>query len=887
MNLASDGSIPAANTDPNLIDPWGIAASPTGYLWAGDNGTNVATLYDGSGTPQSLVVSIPGGSPTGVAFNPYATTSPNEFVISSGTSSGPATFLFASLSGEITGWNANVPPPTPSTSAQAAATVAAEFTGLAMATSAGSDFLYAADFHDDDVDVFDSNFNPVGSFTDATLPAGYPPYNIANIGGDLYVTFALQDTAKQNPVPGLGNGYVDVFSPAGVLLDQLIANGLLDEPWGIAPAPSDFGQFSGDLLVANHGNGQIEAFDPTTGALVGPFLDGSGVPVSIDGLRGLSFGNGGSACATNTLYFTAGPVGGAHGLLGSLAPQVLQTGPTSVVSTATIMEAALKASVVNVSAVEGNPFIGVVANFTDDNVFSQPGDYTATIDWGDGSPTTTGTVLAGNTLGSYIVEVGLLPTDSNAKVYTEETGGADHPQPFNITVTIAENDGDTSVTADGFANVADAPLLPGVGIPVTGTIDAGYAIAANPFTVATFVDTNADATPSDFVTDGQSGVALVDWGDGSTSLGKVVDNGPVSGGESFAVQDDHTYLKGGTFEIKISITDIGGKTTSATSNVVVNALHATVVNVSAVEGNTFTGVVANFTDDNTTATASDFTAAINWGGAGTGSSLSILPGNGVGAFIVLGTFTYANETGSALQPQPDNISVTITDGGVGGQSAVTADGFANVADAALVPAGPINLGSVLEGTTPAGVAVASFSDADMFASATDFLATIDWGDGTAGGCRDGGGGTFIVTGTKPSPYLKIGPAEIKVSVLDIGGKSASMVADLSVVNAPLVAGPSVTLTGTEGQPLLAPPNASPLVATLPAGVTSTDLVTVATFTDSNPYAPATDATASIDWGDGSTGAGTIVPDGLCLRGQRNLRRAGPTNIPRWEPTTSS
>ncbi len=831
VNLVSNGAYPAANTDANLVNPWGIAASPTGPFWVGNNGTSLATLDNGAGTPQSLVVSIPGGSPTGVAFNPFAATSPSEFVISSGSSSGPAIFLFATQSGQIDGWNPSVPPPAPSTSAQVAVSIpGAQFTGLALATNGGSDVLYAADFHNGVVDMFDANFNLTGSFTDPALPAGYAPYNVTNIGGYLYVTFAKQDAAAQNPVPGLGEGFVDVFSPAGALLTQLVANAPLDEPWGVALAPADFGQFSGDLLVANSGDGRINAFNPATGAFVGALVDGSNNPIVIPGLHGLSFGNGGSAGAANTLFFTAGSTSGNQGLLGSLTPTPF---------TAQVGEAALKASVVNVSAVEGNPFVGVVANFTDDNPYSQPGDFTATINWGDGSPPSTGTVQPGNGLGAYVVVVD--SADHNTHTYADETGSPNHLGPYNISVTIAENDGGASVSADGFASVADAPLIQAVGLSPPGTLDANVAIPG--FTVATFVDTNPGALPSDFVSEGQPGMALIDWGDGSTSLGTVVGSGG-----NFSVQTTgHTYLKGGPFQIKTSIVDIGGKTASATTNVLVNAIHASIVNVSAVEGNVFSGVIANFTDDNITAVASDFSAAVNWGGAGGGSTVSIVPGSTAGAFIVLGAFVYADETSLG----PNNLSVAITDAPIGGGSAATVGGFASVADAPLV-SGATFSPVVTEGDTPTNVVLATFTDANAFATPADFVAngapgfaTIDWGDGTAslGTITGPVGGPFTITGSKPSPYVKVGTAEIKISVTDVGGKSTSMVANATIEEATLD-GTGTDVTGIEGEPLIDP-------------VTGSTSVQVATFTDLNTSAPATDFKASIDWGDGTSGSGVV------------------------------
>ena len=343
----------------------------------------------------------PPSSPTGVAFNPHSGAGSSVFDLVPGNTNTSAVFLFDTEDGTISGWNQNVSPSMATLVVNNSA-AGALYTGLAVADNGGSTFLYAANFHSGQVEVYSQVFAPAGSFTDSSLPADYAPYNITNIGGNLYVTYAQQDAARQSPVPGLGRGFVDVFSPAGKLLSRLASNAPLDEPWGVALAPSDFGQYSGDLLVANHGDGQIDAFDPTTGAFVGPFLDVNGQAITIDGLRGLSFGNGATAGASNVLFFTAGPAGGTQGLVGSLTPQVLVSqGPdtTQAMGTVAILEAALKASVVNVSAVEGNPFVGVVANFTDDNPFSQPGDFTATINWGDGSTPSAGQAIRGQRRG--------------------------------------------------------------------------------------------------------------------------------------------------------------------------------------------------------------------------------------------------------------------------------------------------------------------------------------------------------------------------------------------------------------------------------------------------------------------------------------------------------
>ena len=317
-NLVSDISGVADYLDSNLVNPWGITSSSTSPFWISDNNTGVSTIYNGSGQPNALIVTIPppsGGtspsSPTGVVFN------------GSSDFSG-AHFIFATEDGTIAGW----------TSGTVAALkvdnsgLGAVYTGLAIGSNISGNFLYAANFSTGTIDVYDTNYNQAflaGSFTDPNLPAGYAPFNIKNIGGKLYVTYALQDTSKQDAVAGAGNGIVDVYDTNGNLLQRLVSQGgYLNAPWGIVLAPSIFGDFSNELLIGNFGDGSINAFDPLTGNFIGQMLDSMGNPLSIEGLWGLIVGNGGNGGDVNTLYFTAGISGGGniedHGLFGSLHP---------------------------------------------------------------------------------------------------------------------------------------------------------------------------------------------------------------------------------------------------------------------------------------------------------------------------------------------------------------------------------------------------------------------------------------------------------------------------------------------------------------------------------------------------------------------------------------
>jgi len=319
-NLVGDVAGEAAQVDPHLVNAWGLVAGPATPWWVSDNATSLSTLYDGTGAVVPLVVTVP-GAPTGIVFN-----GGNGFVISNGTDSGPATFIFATESGVISGWNSTVPPPaaTQALTGIDRSGFGAIYKGLAIASTPTGDQLYATDFHNARVDVFDSSFNLVstpGGFVDKRIPHRYAPFGIQNINGALFVTYARQDKAEVTDVPGAGHGIVDMFDTDGNLMARIATKGALNAPWGLALAPSDFGTFSGDLLVGNFGNGMIHAYQQQPNGNWkprGPLRGAHRKVLKINGLWALSFGNGGPAGPTNTLYFTAGPGGGAHGLFGSI-----------------------------------------------------------------------------------------------------------------------------------------------------------------------------------------------------------------------------------------------------------------------------------------------------------------------------------------------------------------------------------------------------------------------------------------------------------------------------------------------------------------------------------------------------------------------------------------
>ena len=320
-NLVSDVPGLAQLTDPDLVNPWGLAAGPATPIWVADNGTDKATIYPGfvNGSPiqkAPLVVNIPGGAPTGQVFNGTP-----GFEVRDGDAHGPGVFLFDSEAGLVTGWNPGVPPPPPSTQAQVGARARhAIYKGLAIATTSAGTFLYAADFHHGRIDVFDAGFHRVrlpGRFRDRKLPRGYAPFNVQELGGRLYVAYAKQDADREDEVAGPGRGFVDVYSAGGHLLRRLIRRGQLDAPWGLVLAPDGFGPFSGDLLVGNFGDGRINAYDPRSGAFRGRLRHEDGSPIEIEGLWALRFGNGVTGDPT-TLLFTAGIDDEAHGLFGAI-----------------------------------------------------------------------------------------------------------------------------------------------------------------------------------------------------------------------------------------------------------------------------------------------------------------------------------------------------------------------------------------------------------------------------------------------------------------------------------------------------------------------------------------------------------------------------------------
>lgn len=319
--LVSNGGLSANFVDENLINGWGVAFNPTGFVWVSSADAGKSVLYAGDGQPQSLVVTVPGpggaaGNPTGIVFSGGM-----DFVVTNGTTTGPARFLFATEQGTIAGWAPNVNATNALTAVDNSSRDAV-YTGLALSGNGTTHLLYACNFNHARVDVFDGTFTPVtvsGGFTDPHIPSDYAPFGIQAIGGDIYVTYAKQEEpGSDEEEAGPGFGFVDVFDPNGNLIHRIASHGALNAPWGIALAPASFGFFGNALLIGNLGDGTINAYGSRSGKFLGKLRDASNRPIHVDGLWGMQFGNGISKQQTNSLFWAAGPndeEDGAYGVI--------------------------------------------------------------------------------------------------------------------------------------------------------------------------------------------------------------------------------------------------------------------------------------------------------------------------------------------------------------------------------------------------------------------------------------------------------------------------------------------------------------------------------------------------------------------------------------------
>jgi uncharacterized protein (TIGR03118 family) len=325
-NLVSDMAGAAAHTDPKLVNPWGISFVPGQPFWIADNNSGYSTIYDANGVTQLAPVLIPSppgspnrGTPTGTVINQTG-----GFKVGNIASQ----FLFVSEDGTISGWNGGGN----AIIAVDHSAAGAVYKGMAILSPACcAPFMVAANFHTGNIEAYNQNFQPLappGSFTDPHLPGGYAPFNIQQVGSFVFVTYAVQDAAKHDPVNAAGNGIVDIFDLEGNFVQRFASNGVLNSPWGVLKASADFGQFSNDILIGNFGDGTINAFD-ADGNSLGQLKDATAATITNGSLWALVFGAGGTGDA-NTLYFTAGLANEGHGLFGAIAAAAPTTADYSI-----------------------------------------------------------------------------------------------------------------------------------------------------------------------------------------------------------------------------------------------------------------------------------------------------------------------------------------------------------------------------------------------------------------------------------------------------------------------------------------------------------------------------------------------------------------------------
>ena len=323
-NLVADTQGVAPTTDPLLLDPWGLAFQPGGAFWINDRASGVSTLYTGTGTKVNATFTIPNpinaqapSSPTGLVWNATSGFKVPGTALTS-------VFLFATLQGSIAAWAPNLPvAPTDAVTAVDNSKTGAVYTGLAQGESTKGSFLYATNVKTGQIDVFDTTFQPAGDklpghFTDPAIPAGFVPFGIHALDGNLAVTYARQNPQKNFIVPGAGAGFVDIFDTNGTLVQRLAAGGPLNAPWAVTRAPAGFGGPSGEILVGNFGDGHILSYNEA-GDSIHILVDEQRQQITIPGLWALHFG-GGAVSDPRTLFFTAGIGQGQHGLFGALTP---------------------------------------------------------------------------------------------------------------------------------------------------------------------------------------------------------------------------------------------------------------------------------------------------------------------------------------------------------------------------------------------------------------------------------------------------------------------------------------------------------------------------------------------------------------------------------------
>jgi uncharacterized protein (TIGR03118 family) len=508
-NLVSDLPNVADRQDKNLINPWGngFGASP---FWVGDNRTGLATLYDGTGAVQSLVVSIPsptgatGGRVTGVILNAFSSNTA-AFNVAPGK---PPNFIFCTEDGVIAGWN-------PTADATHALVMldnsksGALYTGCALGGTAAAPLIFAANFSAGTVDVLDAglNLNPgnfAHAFVNASIPAGFAPHNVHNLSGQLYVEYAKQDASKKLSVFGVGNGYVAVFDFNANLVKNLIMQGPLNAPWGVALAPASFGPFGGSLLIGNLGDGTINAFDQATGNPLGTLNDAAGKPISIQGLWEIAFGSGARNEDPGTLYFTSGPgtLGTAtdplysHGLLGSIQAVPFFTS-TNVLNSGSNLNTPIAPN--TWVTIKGNGLSSVTAtwNVTGTTLPTTTGGVSVSIN-GEAAPVSfvsntqvnflvPADIQGGTTAQIKVINNGLTSAAVNASVaFIAPSFFTLSPAASNGNLYVAATHANGQIVAPAGllgANVTTSPAVPGETIALYGTGfgSAGNIAAGSPF----------------------------------------------------------------------------------------------------------------------------------------------------------------------------------------------------------------------------------------------------------------------------------------------------------------------------------------------------------------------------------------------------------------------
>ncbi len=566
-NLVSSVSGMAGVTDSSLINPWGMSSSSTSPIWVSNQGSGNSTLYNPNGNPIKVALTVaipPSGPPSGPTGQVFNTDTAGFNLPTSGGGTVSSLFIFDTLGGTIAGWN---PGSTGGSGlALTTATVTgAVFTGLAQASvtsgAATSFFLYAADVTGttgaSGINVFNSSFTNVsgttfaGKFVDPNAVAGFTPYNIAFLNGNLYVAYV-----QPSGIVTTGGGYIDEFDTAGNFINRIFtdtAGTNLKGPWGMAIAPAGFGSFGGDLLVGNFGdstgtapNGTISAITlPTTpGTLAGTLSTPNG-KISDPGIWGLLDGNGGAGGSTNTVYFAAGIDAQTQGLFGGIA---FASG-----ASVSVAAAPLTAQGATISGIEGNPLATapgdvLVATFADTGIPGTAASYSATINWGDGTSSTAPTRITSQGTANGVV-FSVFGNHTYAEVGT-----------YGTTVTITNTTDGAVAIASGHAVVADAALTPSTTQPTIAQAEG--VVFSGP--VASFTDGDPLAPTTDYT------YVTIDWGDGTPQTAGTISQ-PGGAGTAFLVSGTHTYATAGvdvgvgTYPVTVNVHDKDGSTVTITN----------------------------------------------------------------------------------------------------------------------------------------------------------------------------------------------------------------------------------------------------------------------------------------------------------------------------------